>query len=120
MEDGTNSQHPTPPGQVIQTYKQTKCQPDPAGKPAPRANRYLPGIQLITPGARRTTVRCTPAPSSNLLELGFIELVFRDLGGDAAPRQAADLGALADVAARLFQCLAQVLLLDAADRLGQE
>src|SRR5262245_21255313 len=44
----------------------------------------------------------TDAPSLQLvfLELLLVDLVLRQLGGDAAPRQAAQLGAAADVAAR--------------------
>src|SRR5262245_671922 len=57
---------------------------------------------------------------SDFLERHLIDVVLGDLGGDASARQAADTSATADVAARLLERLANVLLLDCRSRLAQQ
>src|SRR5947209_2217245 len=77
------------------------------------------------PAAGRTSVPW-PRPrfrgvvaASLLLELTLVDLVLRNLVRDAAARQPAEVGALADLSARLVQRLAQVLLLEGGGQLCQ-
>src|SRR5262249_2040917 len=59
-------------------------------------------------------------PRSGVLERRLLQPVLGNLGADAPPGQPADLGAAADVAPRLAQRLADVLLLDAGHRLLEQ
>src|SRR6266853_6281506 len=53
------------------------------------------------------------------LEGGFINLVLRYLLGDAAARQAAELGAATDMATRLAQRAPQIVFLEARGQLRE-
>ena len=63
--------------------------------------------------------RTRPSMSFFGLELLFIDLVLGDFVGDAPARQAGDIGALADVAARLAQCAGDVPFLECRNEFGQ-
>src|ERR1043166_4855456 len=63
--------------------------------------------------------RSTPHSKSIAFEKRLVDFVLRDLFGDAAAGQAADLGAAADVSAAFLECPLQIAFLETGGQLGE-